>query len=471
MYDIQSKSDFNVGATLTVKIPQDEVDKKSLYTILADRPDFVLPFFHKIIDGKIEFTYQIGNRSKLAYISGNKNPHEYAELWHGVLHPLLNCENWFMKPYSFVLQSNYIYCDRNGRVFSYVYIPSVKDCSDYQTLQKMATDVAKLNHVTDISLENRAIWALQNFNPSEFMLMISPYRLGAGGTHNPEQDSQIPPSSSQEPYQILDLPKQVTKPEQPPQKLPPPEQQPVYIEKAEPKTPVGALKMSDDIAISLPPNGKMPKEDKPKKVKKDKEPRQKDKPKDAPIAKPKGSIWGKKNPPQQDIIQGAAIDDMRVMQGAPQLYPPSLTPQPVPHAYPQSLPLYPPQVSADEDNAFTQIEYHETDAPKFRYIGSGDHPRVIEVLTQDGGLFTIGRFDVSVGVQQSNFEFDKKTKAVSRRHAAIERNAEGHFIVDLDSSGGTYINGQKLPPNAPFRLDKGSRVSFGHSGVDYIWDE
>jgi pSer/pThr/pTyr-binding forkhead associated (FHA) protein len=119
----------------------------------------------------------------------------------------------------------------------------------------------------------------------------------------------------------------------------------------------------------------------------------------------------------------------------------------------------------------TEIDDINSPHPKLRYIGISDHPRLIEVSVTSGSIFTIGRFDISVGIKQSNFEFDKKTKAVSRRHSAIERNADGYSIVDLESAGGTFLNGQKLPPNAPFKLERGARVSFGNLGADYVWEE
>ena len=78
---------------------------------------------------------------------------------------------------------------------------------------------------------------------------------------------------------------------------------------------------------------------------------------------------------------------------------------------------------------------------------------------------------MSIGQKQCDFEFERSTKAVSRRHAAIERGVDGYGIVDLASSAGTFINGQKIPPNTPVKLDKGCRVSFGSSGADYVWDE
>lgn len=108
--------------------------------------------------------------------------------------------------------------------------------------------------------------------------------------------------------------------------------------------------------------------------------------------------------------------------------------------------------------------------PALKYTGTANHPDLIRIAIEKGGVFTIGRFDSAVGKKQSSFEFEKKTKAVSRRHAAIEFCDDGYKIVDLSSSAGTFVNSKKLPPNTPLCLENGARISFGNLGADYVWE-
>jgi len=96
---------------------------------------------------------------------------------------------------------------------------------------------------------------------------------------------------------------------------------------------------------------------------------------------------------------------------------------------------------------------------------------MIGIKIEEGEIFTIGRYDAAVGGRQSSFEFDRAAKAISRRHAVIERDAEGYKIIDLASSAGTFLNGQKLPPNTPSSLEQGCHVSFGNCGADYVWED
>lgn len=424
MYDIQSKSDFKVGATLIVSIPQDELDQKALYTVLAEKPDFILPFSHRAIDGKIEFTYQVGNRSKIIYLSGKRSPREYADLWSGILQPLLDCGDWFMNPYSFVLDPEYLYCDKNSNAVSFVYIPSVKMSSDYAAMKNMVMEIVKQNHVTDITLENKVLWAIQDFNPNEFLQMVK----STGASKPAKVEKQQAGKNIQPIFQPAT-----------PASIPAPKSAPIPMTPKSVNEPKTAANNIDDIAISFPADGKVPKKEKKVKTK--------------TKTKPKKSFWGKKKIKEEEIVLGAAAEPIK---------PKADYVQPV-------VPVYTQPEEIDYDA--TQLEMDESRATHLRYVGNGGHPNAIDVNIATNSVFTIGRFDVSVGTKQCDFEFDKKTKAVTRRHAAIEHNENGYSITDLASSAGTFLDGQKLPPNAPFKLENGSRVSFGHSGADYIWEE
>lgn len=107
--------------------------------------------------------------------------------------------------------------------------------------------------------------------------------------------------------------------------------------------------------------------------------------------------------------------------------------------------------------------------PYLRLIGNPALPPRIEIALQLGQMFTIGRFDASIGIQQSSFEFDKRTIAVSRHHAVISHTAEGYFIQDLGSKAGTFVDGEKLDPGTKVLLRSGTHVSFGNGGANYMW--
>ena len=568
MYEIQSKSDFQTGAALVVKVLEDELDQKALYTILADKPDFILPFHHRAVDGQIEFTYQIGNRSKLTYLSGERSPREYSDLWQSILQPIMDCGDWFMAPYSLLFRPDHLYYDKADRTISYIYIPSVRPCSDYNALKRMVMEVAKLNHVTDINLENKVIWAIQDFNPNEFLKIVKPagtreaqgrasgnqadfmrqsaqpvQQFAQMNADQMQENNQYAQQPGQYEYQFAQSVQQSAPSVQYMQHVQQPGQPVQYAAKQKKGhkpdmsgMPAGANGRYGDIAINLPADGKA------QKVKKTGgglfglSKQKTEKPKQKP--KGNGGIFGKKKKPQQEIMQGAAAMPRREtsapvqpgfpgnaqqanmqpasyvqaqqtnmqpasyvqaqqanMQPASYVQAPQANMQPASYVQAQQASMQPasyvqtpqanrppePQFQAPsqaniphrtEDDVTVLDVTYENNGPRFRYAGNGEHPRVIMVdIAADGGVFTIGRFDASVGSRQSNFEFDKKVKAISRRHAAVERKAEVYCIVDLSSSAGTFVNGRRLPPNTSIVLKNGCRVSFGNAGAEYIWEE
>ena len=461
-YEIQSNNDLLSGASLTVRIPENELDRKALYTIQEDRPDFMLPFRHRVIDGQIEFVYQIDRRSKLQYLAGDRHPKEYAELWSGVLDPLLECDDWFLRPYSFVLDINYLYCDKHDMSISYVYIPSMHDYSDYHGLKEMAADFSRRITVTDPDLENKVLRSIMlDFNPKTFLQMLKPYaaeyapmvdNYGADvrSVHIPAQ-----PKYALEPM-ALPMPGQGV-----PGQGVPGQEGPVTRETSayRPANPSPAA--SRDIIIDIPADMKPVKSayadgggfhPEPAYGKKDK--RQKN-----GNSAGAGGVSGKKKDSQKKEVAEvfpsqptAATASQRALG------------ETVDH-----LMHMPVQTPSGELVSITQNLSYEANGAWLRLIGNASLPSGIEIPITEGEVFTIGRFDSAAGRQQSSFEFDKMTKAVSRRHAAIERHTDGYCIIDLSSSAGTFIDSQKLPPNTLCKLRPGNRVSFGNCGADYVW--
>lgn len=54
--------------------------------------------------------------------------------------------------------------------------------------------------------------------------------------------------------------------------------------------------------------------------------------------------------------------------------------------------------------------------------------------------------------------FGAAEQGVSRRHAAIRRGEDALILVDLGSTNGTYLNGQRLIPHQPRVLRDGDEV-------------
>lgn len=429
VYNVERKTDLS-GAMLIVRFPEGDLDKKALYTIENDPPPFLVPFSYRKVDGMIECTYRPGSRSKLQYRFGAHGTAEYIELWDQVLQPLLDCGDWFLKPFSFVLDVRELYTDKQNGV-SYLYVPSIPDCESFEALHSFVMELSQQNSVTDAALENKALrMIMQDFQPKSFLSMLRSFEGGEGAVKRTPEVQQQRQSAGHLPEQLMP-----SEPEPQPVRSAAPEPQPV---------PAG----EDDIQIQFPSQDK-------KAGKKEKKPLfggKKEKPeKPAKEKKEKKPLFGGKKSPEREIILGAAAEDRP----------------------PERRQEVHPQVSYEEtEDAVTQVEDLGVGVCCLRLAGAIQLPREIAVDIQPGQVFTIGRFDISVGRKQSSFEFPKDTRAVSRRHAAIEREPGGGYVlVDLASSAGTFVDGDRLIPNVPHPLANGCRISFGTGGADYIWNE
>jgi diguanylate cyclase (GGDEF)-like protein len=90
-------------------------------------------------------------------------------------------------------------------------------------------------------------------------------------------------------------------------------------------------------------------------------------------------------------------------------------------------------------------------------------PREEGVLTvlrgpNAGGLFTLDGPRTLIG-RSSEAQIMLTDAAMSRRHAAIARTAEGYFIEDLESANGTVVDGVRV--QTPTALGDGARIELG----------
>ena len=439
IYEIKTKSDLITGATLLIAMPEDDLDKKALYTIQTDKPEFILPFCYRSVDGKVEFVYQIGLHSRLQYFAGSRSSKEYADLWSGILNPLFSCDDWFMKPYSFVLSSEYLYFDKKSKTVRYVYIPSISDCSNQGDLKEMAVEVSKMIAVDDINLENKILRTIvKNFNPQDFLQMLN--RCSTVSHVKPNEKAE---DAARLKLRIPDAEKELP---------------------AEADAVASPYKESaGDIIIDIPEKRSGTKRRRESEnggdvyINSETKPPRKTGSFGSLLGLKKESLSGEKSETASSYSDPSASSASGQTAGNEQGI---------------LLPAAAPDRSSPEGfSDETQSIFTGASGVRLHCVGRATLPVNIDVRIDENAFFSIGRYDSAVGRQQSSFEFNRNTKAVSRRHAVIERDTEGYSIIDLASNAGTFVNGNKLPPNTRCKLEQGCRISFGNSGTDYVWEE
>lgn len=83
-----------------------------------------------------------------------------------------------------------------------------------------------------------------------------------------------------------------------------------------------------------------------------------------------------------------------------------------------------------------------------------------QALTQPQQVWTIGRDTAQVGLAVQD-------KRLSRCHAAIRYiDSQGFYLVDLQSSNGSFVNGERV--HQPHRLQDGDRLRLGSLAISFF---
>ena len=90
-----------------------------------------------------------------------------------------------------------------------------------------------------------------------------------------------------------------------------------------------------------------------------------------------------------------------------------------------------------------------------------EHPEALVFHLQNE--LVIGRSDPQLGVTPDLdlMPYGAVEQGVSRQHAKIQRVDDALTLIDLESTNGTYLNGQRLLPNQPRMLRDGDEVRLG----------
>ncbi len=85
------------------------------------------------------------------------------------------------------------------------------------------------------------------------------------------------------------------------------------------------------------------------------------------------------------------------------------------------------------------------------------------LVLQPTNRMVMGRADVTSAVQPDLdlTPYGALEKGVSRMHAVVERSEDTLTIIDLGSSNGTHLNGQRLLPDQPRVLRDGDEIRLG----------
>ncbi len=154
--------------------------------------------------------------------------------------------------------------------------------------------------------------------------------------------------------------------------------------------------------------------------------------------------------------QPDARQAVRAQASQPQPYTP-----PQSHAAPASTPVSSTPVTPPPQQYAPPPQAYSADATNIAAPASmgalvieraNDASRMGERIELIAFPFVLGRSMVALSAENE----------VSRRHAEVNRDAQGGYtITDLQSTNGVTLNGQKIPPNVPHIITPGMRIGLG----------
>lgn len=89
------------------------------------------------------------------------------------------------------------------------------------------------------------------------------------------------------------------------------------------------------------------------------------------------------------------------------------------------------------------------------------------VLSGPIGQIPLGNTGITIGRLPINRVVLGKDNQVSGHHAEIRPQAQGYSIIDLGSTNGTFVNGQRLTPDHPLLLRFGDVIRIGQTTFTY----
>lgn len=111
--------------------------------------------------------------------------------------------------------------------------------------------------------------------------------------------------------------------------------------------------------------------------------------------------------------------------------------------------------------------FHSLNGPSlFSDVPSEHTGSLVRIYPADGGcsIWNLECSEIFIG-RGYDCEIQLEDEAASRRHAAIQQDADGYVLVDLNSTNGTYVNNESIKQH---RLQAGDRIRVGTHVLKYL---
>ena len=101
----------------------------------------------------------------------------------------------------------------------------------------------------------------------------------------------------------------------------------------------------------------------------------------------------------------------------------------------------------------------------------GEHPQQAKLVYDGNGTessYVLNKSHFSIGSMEAGNDAILHSDVVSRHHARITKQEEGYFLEDLNSTNGTYLNGDLVPYNVKGPLHSMDQILFADVAYHFV---
>ena len=114
--------------------------------------------------------------------------------------------------------------------------------------------------------------------------------------------------------------------------------------------------------------------------------------------------------------------------------------------------------------------YEEEDIGRTVYMEQKPTPRetVHRLLSEEGKLLAVlEQPSYTIGKKRGEADLVLNDLSISRLHARIVKEPDGHYLEDMNSTNGTFKNGLQLQPYEKRKLEEGDEITLGKMTIVY----
>jgi len=97
------------------------------------------------------------------------------------------------------------------------------------------------------------------------------------------------------------------------------------------------------------------------------------------------------------------------------------------------------------------------------------HNRTLVAIREEDEFYVGRKFEENTDALLDLGPFGAIQMGVSRKHAIIRKSARGYDIVDLGSTNGTFLDGNRLVSNKPYALSRSAAISLGRLPLLFLY--